>query len=346
MSTTARELNKKKKLFNPSGLTTKERKFAIELLEYLKNVDTEGETNVLNPAGTGLYGAGTIPSDIRYNKSADEKVIQHAGAYITFGYDKPSGPESGNGRAGATRSSRIDLVVGRMSGRSKPPAGSIVNNSFETDAARIYISSLTDIDTNFGIDPGKTGERLKDRSGIGIKADGVRIIGREGVKIVTGASTGGRERNSLDGKTLPSPYIELIAGNSSEKMGFLTDIGEITNGRDYLGQEYDPLQGVAMGLNTSQAIIELTDIINDILSLHRKNLTRKMLLRAKNSIIFTLPPALWSAATAALNALEAVKDSKDIVNAYEIAIKTALVRVNYCTPIGYKRIESRYVKST
>ena len=83
-----------------------------------------------------------------------------------------------------------------MAGKAKPPKGSLVGNSFEADAARIYISELTDIDKNFGVTEGKSGE-MKDRSGIGIKADGVRIIGREGVKIVTGRAGGTGEKNSL-----------------------------------------------------------------------------------------------------------------------------------------------------
>lgn len=74
--------------------------------------------------------------------------------------------------------------------------GSNVDNSFQTDAARIYISQLTDIDANFGIDPGKTGY-MKERSGIGIKADGVRVIGREGIKLITGVCRGLMKRTPL-----------------------------------------------------------------------------------------------------------------------------------------------------
>jgi hypothetical protein len=45
---------------------------------------------------------------------------------------------------------------------------------------------------------------MKARSGIGIKADGVRVIGREGIKLVTGRMQGTNEKNSVDGKTLSS----------------------------------------------------------------------------------------------------------------------------------------------
>ena len=57
-------------------------------------------------------------------------------------------------------------------------------DNFGADAARIYISQLTNVDTNFGISEGKTG-LLKARSAVAIKADGVRIVAREGIKLVT-----------------------------------------------------------------------------------------------------------------------------------------------------------------
>ena len=72
-----------------------------------------------------------------------------------------------------------------------PEPGQKVGNSFSTDAARIYISQLTAVDKNFGIANRyqsfwKRPDEAPPGSAIGIKADSVRIIGREGIKIVTG----------------------------------------------------------------------------------------------------------------------------------------------------------------
>ena len=57
---------------------------------------------------------------------------------------------------------------------------------------------------------------MEARSAIGIKADAVRMIGREGIKLVTGKgknTEGGQELNSQGGTIETVPGIELIAGN-------------------------------------------------------------------------------------------------------------------------------------
>ncbi len=129
---------------------------------------------------------------------------------------------SGAGR-GRTGAGAIDLVVGRgASDKSGPKANIWKRPNIASDAARIYISQKTDIDANFGLAPGTIGS-AKNRSGIGIKADHVRLIGREGIKIITGKMQGikgagsGGEKSSSGGKVVqPAPPIELIAGNNTE----------------------------------------------------------------------------------------------------------------------------------
>jgi hypothetical protein len=112
-----------------------------------------------------------------------------------------------------------------------------VDPNFFWDAARIYISQHTDIDANFKLAPGKMGSspgvddaltspmhrtpslgnfgetgKIEPRSAIAIKADGVRIIGRQGIKLVTGTDV----RLSSGAKLLTNARgIELIAGNDS-----------------------------------------------------------------------------------------------------------------------------------
>lgn len=98
----------------------------------------------------------------------------------------------------------IDIVVGRMA--SKPKENVFVDPDFEIDAARIYISQKTDIDKNFKLPNGSMGQS-EGKSGIGIKADGIRIIGREGIKLVVGTDN----KNSQEG-TVDSTYgVELLA---------------------------------------------------------------------------------------------------------------------------------------
>jgi len=151
--------------------------------------------------------------------------------YVVLGKDTPS--RVGTGYSRHPGSGMIDLVVGRVSsfrdGKGAPPPKSkslggqdtkksfvAANNMFD-DAARVYISQRTDIDKNFGLAEGIQKARY-NVSGIGIKADEVRVIGRTGVKIVTGGALldKSNEKTSKGGDIDPAPTIELIAGNFTE----------------------------------------------------------------------------------------------------------------------------------
>ena len=172
-----------------------------------------------------------------YIKTGIEEIMDsgQSNAQIIIMRDRPASIFSGYGGQGDQKCSTIDIVAGRMSPRSRTtyvddkgqeqPA--MCDSNFAADAARIYISEKTDIDDNFHIRDGgepttfKTGEgkitfsgvhKSVGRSAVGIKADAVRIIGNEGVKIVTGCY----ERNSRGGSMTPAG-IELIALNSYEK---------------------------------------------------------------------------------------------------------------------------------
>jgi hypothetical protein len=178
--------------------------------------------------------------------------VQDTQAAIVVGSVPPMGLSSGLGGMGAPAGT-IDLVVGRNAAAKKgkgPDKDSVVDNNFVTDAARIYISRLTNLDQYFNLDsrPGpKQGPGLKNRSGIGIKADGVRIIGREGVRIVTGKASGAKvgmfgETNSIGGRIeSAAPKIEFVAGNN-----------------------YEGVSGIARGDATRDALRELHDIVQDI----------------------------------------------------------------------------------
>ena len=89
----------------------------------------------------------------------------------------------------------------------------------KSDAARVLISQLTDIDKNFDLVAGNVG-LSKARSGIGLKADGIRIMGREGIKLVTGMD----KDNSLGEKIKTTRGIDLIAGNDEEGAATLEPI--------------------------------------------------------------------------------------------------------------------------
>ena len=151
-----------------------------------------------------------------YNELPGDKVLQgrNTNSWIVLGRDRTGpGNPNGYGDKGFPACSMIDLVVGR--GGRYPYDGMITDPVFKEsadyprsipDAARIYMSQRTDIDKAFGI----SGENSVSRSGIGIKADAVRVIGTEGIKLVTNVDSS----NSQGGSIKKIYGVDLIAGNS------------------------------------------------------------------------------------------------------------------------------------
>ena len=282
----------------------------------------------------------------QYKNAPNEKVLSKNGSFIVLGTDRSDSQASGYGAKGSSRASSIDLVVGRMSSARRgkgPKDGTFVDNSFAADAARIYISQQTDIDTYFGIVEGSVGNS-KARSAIGIKADGVRIFGREGVKIVTGKGNNWKgfelkgETNSIGGKiSQPAPGIELIAGNNTEP-------------RKVRGDTIETLQPVSMGYNTRDAFQELSDVLDDVfgavinLALIQTNLNNIIASAFAASAVY--PP--HGAAAAAIGSINSVGLPTQVLSPmyHARANKTFNFELNYLYPFSYKYICSRSVKTT
>lgn len=160
-----------------------------------------------------------IPEFIpEFKKSQVESVINNNNSFIVLGKDRPANFASGYGGKGHTQAASIDIVVGRYSSiqygvdvlpSSRTSQTQAVDPDFLYDAARIYISQKSDIDEYFGLSAGKVGNS-KGKSAIALKADGIRIIGREGVKIV---SSGTDKNNSQGGESTATVGVDLIAGN-------------------------------------------------------------------------------------------------------------------------------------
>ena len=213
-----------------------------------------------------------------------EKVITQFGntghpnnnSYIVLGRDRPSNLASGAGGAGMTSCGMIDLVVGRYALNSademKKPSGKPigkeerVNPNFITDAARIYITQKAlNIDEYFGISNTKTQSYvLENKSAVALKADNIRMIGRETIRIFCGPTQNceglppSGETNSLGGK-LSKPRIDIVAGNESTLQPAVLGDNLIT----YLDQVEDHIQR----LNSSiQTISEHLMAINAMMS--------------------------------------------------------------------------------
>lgn len=339
--------SKKTKIYNDDKLE-KEKKRIFEQAKQLNNavLGFDGSEPTAQPLNSsGVFNATTYEPQIKYNFAPSEKVFNNGNAYITLGKDRPSGKASGLGGQGATGANAIDIVVGRLSSAPNPD-GTIADNSFSADAARIYISQLTNIDFNFGIDPGKSGN-MESRSGIGIKADGVRLIGREGVKIVTGRANNATgfgnkgETNSLGGKvSQPAPLIELIAGNNTESR-------EVAGGLFNTPEKYDTLQGVAMGQNTVEALRDLSEIVDKLTSSLFNFVNLQTQFNAALGPAVALPKPADGAAVGALATVNTVRMLTQVWSPYyEARLSKFLWEVNHLQPFGYRYIESRNVKTT
>ena len=242
------------------------------------------------------------------------------------------------------RTNTIDMVVGRLSsvnGGEGPENESPADNDFATDAARIYISEMTDVDLNFGLSHGNfSTQASRARAAIAIKADHVRVIGREGIKIVTGKSRGFKnlgthgELNSRGGSIQqPSPPIELNAGN-------------VEGTRKVRGNEFNPsadinmLQPVVMGDNVRDGLLELSSYIEEVMG---AVFDMTLAMTTCFGVLGVTPIASHAAACGALNTYLTTRVHPSL---HHTRAKLNLWNVNFLELPGYKYICSRNVSTS
>ena len=324
------------------------------------------------PPGSGLVHT-MISLDEQFNpnykKKPGEKVLQNNGANIVFGTDGET-QGGGKGASGYRGAASIDLVVGRMANtkyagkkqqtneqkaasliaglRTSDPWAergteneSWVDSSFAGDAARIYLGQLTDVDKAFSLASGVTGQD-KDRSAIGLKADGIRIIGRTGIRLITGKADGVEptETTTRGGKIVqPVPCIEFIAGNNTED--------EIIWGGLFNPTVLDvKLQPIVRAYKLQSALIELMDIISDTVGMvNNLALWCSQGFTALSSAIAVIPGVGGAAASGATNsALKSFTDTAAPNFLIETRLRT--YKANYLNPSNTMWFGSRGVHST
>tara|TARA_Y100000592_G_scaffold91402_1_gene151534 strand:+ start:221 stop:1126 length:906 start_codon:yes stop_codon:yes gene_type:complete len=136
----------------------------------------------------------TEPVPILNITEAEKLTSGNNNAHIILGRDRPAGPNSGYGKGNDSHAGCIDIIVGASGKLARAvevyPDGRKTDRPVKTnkntilDSSRIYISQKADIDDYFNL---KTPENppLKARAAIAIKSDLVRVIGREGIRLVT-----------------------------------------------------------------------------------------------------------------------------------------------------------------
>lgn len=165
--------------------------------------------------------------------------------YIVMGRDRDGSRNSGYGGKGDTQASMIDMVVGRMA--SSPMDEVFVDPDFEIDSARIYISQKADIDDYFGLATGSG--NAKTKSAIAMKADALRFVSREGIKIVTGTDS-----NNSQGADISSDKfgVDIIANNADSDLQPMVKGNNLAEALKKLTNHVAKLNGIVEGLLMEQ----------------------------------------------------------------------------------------------
>ena len=188
------------------------------------------ETRDMVENGAAGYFCSNIDEKVpEFDDAPCERVISgNHNAFVVLGRDRHGSWASGNGGRGMLQCGMIDLVAGRgqlvianneKESKINPLEGvEFVGPMFHSDAARIYITQKTeDIDKYFGLKQ-SGGPTSINKSAVATKADQVRIIGREKVRIYCGRGNfegfekGVGETNCL-GERLQGQVIELQVGD-------------------------------------------------------------------------------------------------------------------------------------
>jgi len=214
----------------------------------------------------GIGGTIAIEAVPRFNKAENETVYEgQNNAFIVLGRDRYGAPLSGYGGDGETQCGAIDIVVGRMGcapARVIKKAGGAettlyANSDFRTDSARIYLSQKSDIDKYFGLPDGKVGNSVA-RSAVAIKADAVRLIGREGIKLVSYTDA----KNSQGGG-MSTKGIDIIAGADGEDLQPMVKGKNLELALDKLLKYFDKLAGIMDSFLTYQMNFNKATINHD-----------------------------------------------------------------------------------
>jgi len=201
---------------------------------------------------SGFFQSDIIGPNPSYNIKESENIIQGKhNSIIILGRDRPASEFSGKGATPSTNVGCIDIIAG-LSGilaRERDAQGDkvLTNKSPELDSARIYISQRADIDSPeyFNLAAGKVGN-LTNRSAIAIKADSVRVIGREGIKLVTSTDSYNGSAGMFIGDNIQG--IDLIAGNND------SDLQPMVKGND-LAELLDNLLELVVDLHGSVSFL-------------------------------------------------------------------------------------------
>lgn len=183
-----------------------------------------------------------------YLRAECEKVIQgQNNTYIVLGRDRPGGLDSGYGGKGHMKCGAIDIVAGRISAVDATQINGQVDPSTGADGARIYLSQKADIDSYYNIVDGITGKSVA-LSAIAMKADDIRVISRNSMKLVTGTDA----LLSTNEAALLATGVQLIANNDDSDLQPIPKGINLENAINDLLEKVLELNGIVQGFYESQ----------------------------------------------------------------------------------------------
>ena len=220
------------------------------------------------------FGKGTRKNiDVpEYITVKEEKVIGKGNSYIVLGLDRPNNIVSGYGGSKDTHCAAIDIVAGRVGyhARRRDDKNRLlrVDPNFKLDAARIYISQKANVDSYFGLPAGAVGNTTRDspRSTIALKADTLRFVARENIKLVTRTDKKNSQGGDLTNAATQAYGIDLIAMNDDSD-----------------------LQPLVKGTNLQRCLTETIDAVHDLRELfknfleYNRTLTQALLTHTHRS---------------------------------------------------------------
>tara|TARA_Y100000034_G_scaffold94713_1_gene114838 strand:+ start:4779 stop:5720 length:942 start_codon:yes stop_codon:yes gene_type:complete len=204
--------------------------------------------------GRGLLNDHILEPLPKRINTTGEKVINNGNAWIVLGRDRPGSRAKGYGGSGATQASAIDLCVGMGNPAPGPATAEFVDPNFKGDSARIYISQRCDVDDAFYLRTSKDSKSdigfVENQSAIGLKADSVRVVGVNGIKLITRP----QNKDSRGGMAAFNG-VELIAGNVDSELQYMVKGNNLVESMAQLEQRVSELSAVVFSFLKSQILV-------------------------------------------------------------------------------------------
>jgi len=234
----------------------------------------------------------------------------------------------------------ISELKGIMLEATEPNRVRIPHPAYAMDAARIYISQMTNVDDNFNVTKALSDDDpLSDASGTGVttrkppssaimlKADKVRMHAREDIKIVTGGPREGI--NSQGEPILVKSGIHLIAQNQVGKQ-----------------------QPMVLGKNLEECIAEMLDTLNTLTTALKRMATDQMEYNLTLGGHFHQSPAFGVSTTPSVTG--GPMGNKTVVNHFRYVVlecdkiqsNLEYVRAEYLTPGSNPQEDDSYINSS